>query len=278
MKLYQESNTENNDNFENIVISTDFKTYNGHVKWPNDYEMSLGDALRYGNYNKAKDLITSGKDTEYYIDNLLDIHDEKMLELLWENGILNCHSEETEVFSSILYRYSNVLSCFREEPGHDFSDTGDFFKTEDDIHNKFLCIIRFLLEKEYNVNENIGSNKTETPLLIAIDRGLAKLVFYLVEDWNADVNFAPKNADGSLNLTPLEKLLIKIVDYNTNTGLEENDKIVLLNENCAIVRLLIKHNALLTEECVINTRKIDDQKLKNQLYKILDITDSYPAI
>lgn len=45
---------------ENMDTLIEFGTYNGHVKWPYDYEMSFDDILRYENYNKAKDLIGSG--------------------------------------------------------------------------------------------------------------------------------------------------------------------------------------------------------------------------
>ena len=36
-----------------------------------------------------------------------------------------------------------------------------------------------------------GYSMNETPLMKAIDNGLVKLAYYLIEKWNADVNYVP---------------------------------------------------------------------------------------
>ena len=93
------------------------------------------------------------------------------------------------MLSRVIYKYHCDLDNYRSNPEYDFSTYGDLYYSEDDIHNKYLGIIKFLLEKHFDVSETLSMNKT--PLMKAISEGLVKLAYYLIEEWNADVNYVP---------------------------------------------------------------------------------------
>ena len=152
-----------------------------------DY-MTMLDAIEFGDIDKAKELIDSGEEDDYstYI---YYVHNVKMLEFLWDYGNFTLYDENDDLLSRVIYKYHSDLDNYRSNPEYDFSTYGDLYHSEDDIHNKYLGIIKFLLEKHFDVSETLSMDKT--PLMKAIEHGLIKLAYYLIEEWNADVNYVP---------------------------------------------------------------------------------------
>lgn len=189
----------------------------------------MWNAIEFGDIEKAKELIDSGEEDDYstYICN---VHNVKMLEFLWDYGNFNLYYENDDLLSRVIYKYSSDLNNYRSNLEYDFSSSGDAYSSEEDIHNKYLGIIKFLLEKHFDVSETLSMD--ETPLMKAIEHGLIKLAYYLIEEWNADVNYVP-TID---NEQKLNSPLILACDIHP-----END--ILFKEKRFLCKYLIKKDA-----------------------------------
>lgn len=177
------------ENETDVIITSDFGSYDIVVPYDGDRDsMYMWNAIEFGDIDKAKELIDSGEEEDYscYI---CDVHNVEMLEFLWDYGNFNLDDENDDLLSRVIYKYHSDLDNYRSNPEYDFSTYGDLYYSEDDIHNKYLGIIKFLLEKHFDVSETLSMN--ETPLMKAISFGLIKLAYYLIEEWNADVNYVP---------------------------------------------------------------------------------------
>ena len=214
-----------------VIITSDFGSYDILVPYDGDRDsMPLWDAIAFGDIEKAKELIDSGEEDDYS-RHICYVHNVKMLEFLWDYGKFNLYDEYGDsLLSKVICKYSSDLDDYRKNPEYDFSSHGDVYTSEDDIHNKYLGIIKFLLEKHFDVSETLSMNKT--PLMKAISEGLVKLAYYLIEEWNADVNYVPI-IDNEQNLdTPL------ILSCHLDP---END--LLSKEKCFLCKYLIKKGA-----------------------------------
>ena len=218
------------ENESDINITSDFESYDTIIPYDGDRNyMDMWNAIAFGDIEKAKELIDSGEEDDYSIF-VSDVHNVKMLEFLWDYGNFNLYDENDDLLSRVIYKYSSDLNDYRKNPEYDFSSHGDVYTSEDDIHNKYLGIIKFLLEKHFDVSETLSMNKT--PLMKAIYHGLVKLAYYLIEEWNADVNYVPI-IDNEQNLdTPL------ILSCHLDP---END--LLSKEKCFLCKYLIKKGA-----------------------------------
>lgn len=126
-----------------------------------------------------------------------------MLEFLWDYGNFSLYDKNVDLLSRVIYKYSGDLNNYRSNPEYDFSSSGDTYFSEEDIHNKYLGIIKFLLERYFDVSETLSTD--ETPLMKAIEYGLINLAYYLIEEWNADVNYVPTIDNGQKQYSPLIK-------------------------------------------------------------------------
>ena len=218
------------ENETDVIITSDFESYDTIIPYDGDRNyMDMWNAIAFGDIEKAKELIDSGEEDDYSIF-VSDVHNVKMLEFLWDYGNFNLYDENDDLLSRVIYKYSSDLNDYRKNPEYDFSSHGDVYTSEDDIHNKYLGIIKFLLEKHFDVSETLSMNKT--PLMKAISEGLVKLAYYLIEEWNADVNYVPI-IDNEQNLdTPL------ILSCHLDS---END--LLSKEKCFLCKYLIKKGA-----------------------------------
>lgn len=218
------------ENETDVIITSDFGSYDTIIPYDGDRDsMPLWNAIAFGDIEKAKELIDSEEEDDYSIF-VSDVHNVKMLEFLWDYGNFNLYDENDDLLSRVIYKYSSDLNDYRKNPEYDFSSHGDVYTSEDDIHNKYLGIIKFLLEKHFDVSETLSMNKT--PLMKAISEGLVKLAYYLIEEWNADVNYVPI-IDNEQNLdTPL------ILSCHLDP---END--LLSKEKCFLCKYLIKKGA-----------------------------------
>lgn len=218
------------ENETDVIITSDFGSYDILVPYDGDRDsMPLWDAIEFGDIEKAKELIDSGEEDDYSIF-VSDVHNVKMLEFLWNYGNFNLYDENDDLLSRVIYKYSSDLNDYRKNPEYDFSSHGDVYTSEDDIHNKYLGIIKFLLEKHFDVSETLSMD--ETPLMKAIKLGLIKLAYYLIEEWNADVNYVPTIDNEQKLHSPL--ILACHLD-------PEND--LLSKEKCFLCKYLIKKGA-----------------------------------
>lgn len=218
------------ENETDVIITSDFGSYDTIVPY-NGYRdyMILLDAIEFGDIDKAKELIDSGEEDDYS-RHICYVHNVKMLEFLWDYGNFTLYDENDDLLSRVIYNYHSHLENYRSNPEYDFSTYGDVYYSEDDIHNKYLGIIKFLLEKHFDVNETLSMN--ETPLMKAISFGLLKLAYYLIEEWNADVNYVPIID----NEQKLNSPLILTCNYRP-----END--ILLKEKRFLCKYLIRKGA-----------------------------------
>lgn len=218
------------ENESDINITSEFGTYDTIVPYDGDRNyMIMWEAIEFGDIDKAKELIDSGEEDDYSIY-ICDVHNVKMLEFLWDYGNFNLYDENDDLLSRVIYKYSSDLNNYRSNLEYDFSSSGDAYSSEEDIHNKYLGIIKFLLEKHFDVSETLSMNKT--PLMKAIDNGLVKLAYYLIEQWNADVNYVPVIDNEQKLYSPL------ILACNFRP---END--ILFKEKRFLCKYLIKKGA-----------------------------------
>lgn len=226
------------ENETDVIITSDFGSYDTLVPYDGDRDyMSMWNAIEFGDIEKVKELIDSGEEDDYSIY-ICDVHNVKMLEFLWDYGNFNLYDENDDLLSRVISKYSSDLNNYRSNPEYDFSSSGDAYSSEEDIHNKYLEIIKFLLEKHFDVNETLSYN--ETPLMKAIDHGLIKLAYYLIEEWNADVNYVPTIDNGQKQVSPL---------IMTCSLLPEND--ILFNERYFFCKYLIKKGANVNYQSVV---------------------------
>ena len=219
------------ENETDVIITSDFGSYDTIIPYDGDRDsMPLWDAIAFGDIEKAKELIDSGEEGDYSIF-VCDVHNVEMLEFLWNYGNFNLYDKYGDsLLSKVICKYSSDLDDYRKNPEYDFSSHGDVYTSEDDIHNKYLGIIKFLLEKHFDVSETLSMNKT--PLMKAISEGLVKLAYYLIEEWNADVNYVPIIDNEQKLDTPL------ILSCHLDP---END--LLSKEKCFLCKYLIKKGA-----------------------------------
>ena len=190
------------ENETDVIITSDFGSYDTIIPYDGDRNyMDMWTAIEFGDIEKAKELIDSGEEDDYSIF-VCDVHNVKMLEFLWDYGNFNLYDKYGDsLLSKVICKYSSDLNDYRKNYDYDFSSHGDVYTSEDDIHNKYLGIIKFLLEKHFDVNEILSYN--ETLLMKAIDNDLVKLAYYLIEEWNADVNYVPAIDNGQKLESPL---------------------------------------------------------------------------
>lgn len=235
------------ENETDVIITSDFGSYDILVPYDGDRDsMPLWDAIAFGDIEKAKELIDSGEEDDYSIF-ISDVHNVKMLEFLWDYGNFNLYDENDDLLSRVIYKYSSDLNDYRKNPEYDFSSHGDVYTSEDDIHNKYLGIIKFLLEKHFDVSETLSMDKT--PLMKAIGHGLVKLAYYLIEQWNADVNYVPVIDNEQKLYSPLI-LACKIYP--------END--ILVKEKRFLCKYLIRKGANVNYQSIM--RDYDDDELE----------------
>lgn len=227
-----------------VIITSDFGSYDTIIPYDGDRDyMDMWSAIQFGDIEKAKELIDSGEEDDYSIY-ICDVHNVKMLEFLWDYGNFNLYDENDDLLSRVIYKYSSDLNDYRKNHDYDFSSHGDVYTSEDDIHNKYLGIIKFLLEKHFDVSETLSMNKT--PLMKAIDNGLVKLAYYLIEKWNADVNYVPIiNNEQKLNSPLILACYIQ----------PEND--LLFKEKRFLCKYLIKKGANVNYQSIIMLDCID---------------------
>ena len=244
------------ENETDVIITSDFGSYDTIVPYDGDRNyMGMWTAIEFGDIEKAKELIDSGEEDDYSIF-VSDVHNVKMLEFLWDYGNFNLYDENDDLLSRVIYKYSSDLNDYRKNPEYDFSSHGDVYTSEDDIHNKYLGIIKFLLEKHFDVNETLSMN--QTPLMKAISFGLLKLAYYLIEEWNADVNYVPIID----NEQKLNSPLILTCNYRP-----END--ILLKEKRFLCKYLIKKGANVNYQSIIMIDCIDELQYSTPLDSVL---------
>ena len=244
------------ENDSDINITSDFGSYDTIIPYDGDRNyMSMWDAIEFGDIEKAKELIDSGEEDDYSIF-ICNVHNVKMLEFLWDYGNFNLYDENDDLLSRVIYKYSSDLNDYRKNYDYDFSSHGDVYTSEDDIHNKYLGIIKFLLEKHFDVSETLSMD--ETPLMKAIKLGLIKFAYYLIEKWNADVNYVPIiNNEQKLN-SPL------ILACNIQP---END--LSFKEKRFLCKYLIKKGANVNYQSIIMIDCIDKLQYSTPLDSVL---------
>lgn len=244
------------ENETDVIITSDFESYDTIIPYDGDRNyMDMWNAIAFGDIEKAKELIDSGEEDDYstYI---CDVHNVKMLEFLWDYGNFTLYDENDDLLSRVISNYHSHLENYRSNPEYDFSTYGDLYYSEDDIHNKYLGIIKFLLEKHFDVNETLSMN--QTPLMKAISFGLLKLAYYLIEEWNADVNYVPIID----NEQKLNSPLILTCNYRP-----END--ILLKEKRFLCKYLIKKGANVNYQSIIMIDCIDELQYSTPLDSVL---------
>lgn len=240
-----------------VIITSDFGSYDTIIPYDGDRNyMVMWAAIEFGDIEKAKELIDSGEEDDYSIF-VCDVHNVKMLEFLWDYGKFNLYDEYGDsLLSKVICKYSSDLNDYRKNPEYDFSSHGDVYTSEDDIHNKYLGIIKFLLEKHFDVSETLSMNKT--PLMEAIYHGLVKLAYYLIEEWNADVNYVPIiNNEQKLDSPLILACYIQ----------PEND--LLFKEKRFLCKYLIKKGANVNYQSIIMIDCIDELQYSTPLDSVL---------
>lgn len=238
-----------------VIITSDFGSYDTIIPYDGDRNyMVMWTAIEFGDIEKAKELIDSGEEDDYSIY-ICDVHNVKMLEFLWDYGNFSLYDEYDDLLSRVIYNYSSDLNDYRKNHDYDFSSHGDVYTSEDDIHNKYLGIIKFLLEKHFDVSETLSMN--QTPLMKAISFGLLKLAYYLIEEWNADVNYVPIIN----NEQKLDSPLILACDIQP-----END--LLFREKRFLCKYLIKKGANVNYQSIMRDC-IDELQYSTPLDRVL---------
>lgn len=239
-----------------VIITSDFGSYDTIIPYDGDRNyMVMWTAIEFGDIEKAKELIDSGEEDDYSIY-ICDVHNVKMLEFLWDYGKFNLYDEYGDsLLSKVICKYSSDLDDYRKNPEYNFSSHGDVYTSEDDIHNKYLGIIKFLLEKHFDVSETLSMN--QTPLMKAISFGLLKLAYYLIEEWNADVNYVPIIN----NEQKLDSPLILACDIQP-----END--LLFREKRFLCKYLIKKGANVNYQSIMRDC-IDELQYSTPLDRVL---------
>lgn len=244
------------ENETDVIINSDFGSYDTIVPYDGDRNyMDMWSAIEFGDIEKAKELIDSGEEDDYstYI---CDVHNVKMLEFLWDYGNFSLYYENDDLLSRVIYKYYRDLNDYRKNPEYDFSSHGDVYTSEDDIHNKYLGIIKFLLEKHFDVSETLYMD--ETPLMKAISEGLVKLAYYLIEEWNADVNYVPTIDNERKLHSPL------LLACNIRP---END--ILFKEKRFLCKYLIRKGANVNYQSIIMIDCIDELHYSTALDSVL---------
>lgn len=185
---------------EDVSSLYKFGNYDAVLPWQNDCDIELDDAIKYGYIDKVKNFIESGYAVEDISFIALQfVHNGEMLKFLFEHGKVKCHDLEynNDLLTEIIEKYNLDLNNYGDtNDSNYFKEFGDIFNSEQDIHNKYLGIIKVLLENEFNVNSILSNHKT--PLTTALStstfypKSLTKLALYLIEECGADVNFVPQ--------------------------------------------------------------------------------------
>lgn len=164
----------------------------------------LSDAVKHGHI----DFIKSSRDkiSELSVYDLSCVHNVETVKLLLSYGCnFNAMDEKGDtVLNSILRNYCVSLSDYRnhyETNGDEtFEDdwTGDKYNCENDVHNKYLGLFDILIKNGVNPNLSSADSNYSTLLIEAVNLGLTKLVYLLVENFNVDVNYVPKKNNESM--------------------------------------------------------------------------------
>ena len=164
--------------------------YAANVRKEDGYS-GISEAIEYGDIDAVKRFIKEGADIHTLgVFYLAKSHNGKMLQFLIEQGADIFQEEEgsgDSIMSYVVDYYRWDVRRYKE--GDKPNNSGDRFSSEQDIHNKYLGIIKVLAGHGYDVNKPILSHFT--PLQLAVGRdAVPELAFYLVEECGADVNCA----------------------------------------------------------------------------------------
>ena len=155
------------------------------------------DAIEYGDIDAVKQFIKKGADIHTLgVVYLAKSHNGKMLQFLIEQGADIFQEEEgsgDSIMSYVVDYYGWDVRSYKE--GDKPYRGGDRFSSEQDIHNKYLGIIKVLAGHGYDVDSPVLSHFT--PLQVAMGpeilediHAIPELAFYLVEECGANVNCA----------------------------------------------------------------------------------------
>ncbi|MBR4246727.1 MAG: zinc-ribbon domain-containing protein [Treponema sp.] len=185
---------------EDVSSLYNFGNYDAVLPWQNYWNDELEGAIIQGYIDKAKNILEAGyavKDIRFCV--LSHIHNGRMLDFLFEHGQVNCYDSEfnNDLLTETIGNYDLNLHNYRNDNHSDYNEFekfGDIFNSEQDIHNKYLGIIKVLLEKKFDVNSILSNQKTPltTALSVFFSKSITKLALYLIEECGADVNFVPQ--------------------------------------------------------------------------------------
>ena len=160
--------------------------YTANIRKEDGYS-GISEAIEYGDIDAVKQFIKDGADlhrlSSFFCN--ISIHNDKTLHFLIEQGL---DIFEDDMFMDfIIRRYEDDVRSYKE--GGQPNRGGDRFSSERDIHNKYLGIIKAMVEHGYDVNKPMYAQCT--PLRsVLLSKAIPELVFYLVEECSADVNYA----------------------------------------------------------------------------------------
>ena len=160
--------------------------YAANVRKEDGYS-GISEAIEYGDIDAVKRFIKDGADLHrlsgFFCN--ISIHNDKTLHFLIEQG-LDIFKDDM-FMDFIIRRYEDDVRSYKE--GGQPNRGGDRFSSERDIHNKYLGIIKAMVEHGYDVNKPMYAQCT--PLRsVLLSKAIPELVFYLVEECSADVNYA----------------------------------------------------------------------------------------
>ena len=164
--------------------------YAANVRKEDGYS-DIREAIEYGDIDAVKRFIKEGADIHALsVIALAKSHNGKMLQFLIEQGADIFQEEEglgRGIMHYVVHSYGSDIDRYKEgdKPNREW----DRFSSEQDIHNKYLGIIKVLAGHGYDVNKPVLSHFTPLQLAMCV-RVVPELAFYLVEECGADVNCA----------------------------------------------------------------------------------------
>lgn len=242
-----------------------FKAYTARVS--KSHGLKIDKAIEYGDMKTVKLLLSKGvrKIDDITFGELANVHNAEMLEFLIEQGadIFKTDGSENsnkDLLFEIIRHYHSALYDY----GHDnHIPERDVFNSEQDINNKYLGIIQVLLDYGFDIEEPVNES-----VRYAIRCTLPELVFFLVEEYGADVS-SPALLMSICSNEPSErglkicKFLIKHganVNYTEYEDAFVDDGITIIEPsqhspltnamdamNIPIIELLLKNGAEITD-------------------------------
>lgn len=240
--------------------------YNAIVPGLTNYggEVELCDAIKFGYLDKVKSLLNEGESLEDLSNyDLACVHNGEILNYIIKHGNFDFSDANftTDILSSLENMYSCSLSNYMEDPNHkDFLENGDIFNSVQDIHNKYLGILKVLVDNGVDVNSyRVGWTILEYACFSKMD----ELICFLVEYCNADVNLDYSGDSSPLALAtsavtgPLKndqiavktmRLLIKHgSDVNFHSGESTPLSNVMIDKNFELMEILYENGAVVTD-------------------------------